>query len=315
MSVLILRVSERERLDNCLIKEGNIMFKGCYTAMVTPFDKEGQIDEAKFRELIDFQIENGVTGLVPCGCTGEAATLNHNEQKKLIKIAIEAVNKRVPVLAGTGSNSTQEALELTEYAKKSGADGALIITPYYNKPTPKGQIIHYESIAKAVDIPIVLYNVPSRTGICMLPETIATLNKIENIVAVKEASGSLEQVSQILSLCDITVLSGDDALTIPMMSIGAAGVVSVAGNIIPEEISAMVAAFIEGDVTRAKELHHKLYPVFKAMFIETNPISVKTAMKFMNVLNGALRLPLCAMTESNETKLKEALIEAGLIGR
>ncbi len=291
------------------------MFKGCYTAMVTPFDKEGQMDEAKFRELVDFQIENGVSGLVPCGCTGEAATLNHNEQKKLIKIAVEAVNKRVPVLAGTGSNSTQEALELSKYAEKVGADGALIITPYYNKPTPKGQIMHYEKIAAAVDIPIVLYNVPSRTGISLLPETIATLNKIDNIVAVKEASGSLEQVSQILSLCDITVLSGDDSLTIPMMAIGAAGVVSVAGNIIPEEISNMVAAFAEGDVSKAGELHHKLYPVFKSMFIETNPISVKTAMMFMDMLNGVLRLPLCSMIEANEGKLKKALIEAGLIGR
>lgn len=291
------------------------MFKGCYTAIVTPFDKEGQMDEAKFRELIDFQIENGISGLVPCGCTGEAATLNHNEQKKLIKIAIEAVNKRVPVLAGTGSNSTEEALELSKYAEKAGTDGVLVITPYYNKPTPKGQIMHYEKIAKAVDIPIVLYNVPSRTGISLLPETIATLNKIDNIVAVKEASGSLEQVSQILSLCDITVLSGDDALTIPMMSIGAAGVVSVAGNIIPEEISNMVAAFAEGDISKARELHYKLYPIFKSMFIETNPISVKTAMMFMDMLNGALRLPLCSMTEANEGKLKEALIEAGLIRR
>ncbi len=291
------------------------MFKGCYTAIVTPFDKEGQMDEAKFRELIDFQIENGISGLVPCGCTGEAATLNHNEQKKLIKIAIEAVNKRVPVLAGTGSNSTEEALELSKYAEKAGADGVLVITPYYNKPTPNGQIMHYEKIAKAVDIPIVLYNVPSRTGISLLPETIATLNKIDNIMAVKEASGSLEQVSQILSLCDITVLSGDDALTIPMMSIGAAGVVSVAGNIIPEEISNMVAAFAEGDISKARELHYKLYPIFKSMFIETNPISVKTAMMFMDMLNGVLRLPLCSMTEANEGKLKEALIEAGLIRR
>jgi 4-hydroxy-tetrahydrodipicolinate synthase len=291
------------------------MFKGCYTALVTPFGKAGQIDEAKFRELIDFQIENGVTGIVPCGCTGEAATLNHNEQKKLIKIAVEAVNKRVPVLAGTGSNSTQEAVELTEYAKKAGADGALIITPYYNKPTPKGQIMHYEAIAKAADIPIVLYNVPSRTGISMLPETIAELNKVENIVAVKEASGSLEQVSRILSLCDIIVLSGDDSLTIPMMSIGAKGVVSVASNIIPEEISNMVAAFSEGETDKAREIHYKLYPIFKAMFIETNPICVKTAMKMMDMLNGVLRLPLCEMTEANEAKLKEALIEAGLIRR
>jgi 4-hydroxy-tetrahydrodipicolinate synthase len=291
------------------------MFKGCFTAIVTPFDKKGQVDEAKFRELIDFQIENGVSGLVPCGCTGEAATLNHNEQKKLIKVAVEAVNKRVPVMAGTGSNSTQEAVELTEYAKKAGVDGALVITPYYNKPTPKGQIMHYESIAKAADIPVVLYNVPSRTGISMLPETIAELSKIDNIVAVKEASGSLEQVSKIKDLCDITVLSGDDALTLPMMSIGAEGVVSVAANIIPEEVSAMVSAFSNGEFIKARELHYKLYPIFKSMFIETNPISVKTAMMFMDLLNGELRLPLCSMTDENAAKLKEALIEAGLIRR
>jgi 4-hydroxy-tetrahydrodipicolinate synthase len=291
------------------------MFKGCFTAIVTPFDKEGQVDEAKFRQLIDFQIENGVSGLVPCGCTGEAATLNHNEQKKLIKVAVEAVNKRVPVMAGTGSNSTQEAVELTGYAKKAGVDGALVITPYYNKPTPKGQIMHYESIAKAADIPVVLYNVPSRTGISMLPETIAELSKIDNIVAVKEASGSLEQVSKIKELCDITVLSGDDALTLPMMSIGAEGVVSVAANIIPEEVSAMVSAFSNGEFIKARELHYKLYPIFKSMFIETNPISVKTAMMFMDLLNGELRLPLCSMTDENAAKLKEALIEAGLIRR
>lgn len=291
------------------------MFKGSFTALVTPFDKDGHIDEAKFGELIDFQIENGINGVVPCGCTGEAATLSHAEQKKLIKIAVEAVNKRVPVIAGTGSNSTEEALDLTEHAKKAGADGALIITPYYNKPTPKGQLLHYEKIAKAVDIPIILYNVPSRTGISMKPEVVAELSEIDNIVAIKEASGSLEQVSQILSLCNITVLSGDDSLTLPMLSVGAKGVISVAGNIVPEEVTNMVNAFFEGKTEKATELHYKLYPIFKGIFIETNPISVKTAMMFMDMLNGVLRLPLCPMTEENQEKLKDILIEAGLIRR
>ena len=291
------------------------MFKGSFTALITPFDKDGQIDEAKFRELIDFQIENGIEGIVPCGCTGEAATLSHPEQKRLIKITVEAVNKRVPVMAGTGSNSTDEAIGLTEHAKKAGADGVLIITPYYNKPTPRGQVLHYEKIATKVDIPIILYNVPSRTGVSMKPEVIAELSKIDNITAIKEASGSLEQVSQILSLCDIDVLSGDDSLTLPMMALGAKGVVSVAANVVPEEVSSMTKAFLEGNAEKAKELHFKLYPIFKAMFIETNPISVKTAMMFMDMLNGVLRLPLCAMTEENQKKLRSALIKAGLIRR
>ncbi len=291
------------------------MFKGAFTALVTPFDKEYKIDEAKFRELIDFQIENGIDGIVPCGCTGEAATLTHQEQKRLIKIAVEAVNKRVPVIAGTGSNSTEEAIDLTAYAKKAGADGALIITPYYNKPTPKGQFLHYERIAKEVDIPIVLYNVPSRTGISISPETVAKLNEIPNIVAIKEASGSLKQVNKILSLCDITVLSGDDFLTLPMLSVGAKGVVSVAGNIVPEEVSTMVNSYLEGKIEKAREIHYRLYSLFEAMFIETNPICVKTALKFMNMLNGVLRMPLCSMAEENEKRLKQILIDAGLIRR
>ncbi len=291
------------------------MFKGAFTAIVTPFDKNYQVDETKFRELIDFQIGNGINGLVPCGCTGEAATLTHQEQKKIIKIAVEAVNKRVPVIAGTGSNSTEETLDLTTYAEKVGADGALIITPYYNKPTPKGQILHYERIAKEVNIPIILYNVPSRTGISLSPEVVAKLNEIDNIVAIKEASGSLKQVNKILSLCDITVLSGDDFLSLPMLSVGAKGVISVAANIVPEEVSTLINSYLEGDIEKAKEIHFKLYPVFEGMFIETNPICVKTAMKLMNTLNGILRMPLCSMQEENEERLKQILIEAGLMRR
>lgn len=287
------------------------MFQGSFVALVTPF-KNGEIDEEKLRELVEFQIEQGTSGILPCGCTGEAATLTHEEQKRVIKIVIEAVNKRVAVLAGTGSNSTVEAYHLTQYAKEAGADAALVITPYYNKPTPEGQFRHYAKLAE-LGIPIILYNVPSRTGISMLPETIARLSKIENIVAIKEASGSLEQVTKILSLCDITVLSGDDSLTLPMMSIGGKGVISVAANIVPSEVAAMTAAFLDGSLQKAKDLHYKLFPLCKAMFIETNPIPVKTAMKLLGRLNGELRLPLCEIQPENEKKLKRALEEYGLI--
>lgn len=283
------------------------MYRGSFVALVTPFKDDGSLDEQKFRELIEFQIKNGTDGIVPCGCTGEAATLTHEEQKKVIKVAIDTVNKRVPVIAGTGSNSTEEAVDLTCYAKKAGANGALIITPYYNKPTPEGQYRHYEKIAKASNLPIMLYNVPSRTGISMLPETVARLSKIENIVAIKEASGSVDQTSQILSLCGICVLSGDDSMTLPLMAIGAQGVVSVVANITPREVSDMVKAYLNKDFEKAKKLHYLLFPLIKAMFIETNPIPVKTTMKIMGKLNGKLRLPLCAMEPKNEEKLKEVL--------
>lgn len=286
---------------------------GSFVALATPFNKDGTINEKKFAELIEFQIKNGTNGIVPCGCTGEAATLNHEEQKSLIKLAVEIVNKRVPVMAGTGSNSTDEALHLTHFAKKAGADCALLITPYYNKPTPEGQYRHYEMIAKNVDIPIVLYNVPSRTGISILPETVARLSKIKNIVAIKEASGSLDQVSQILSLCDITVLSGDDSLTLPILAVGGKGVVSVVANVAPSDVASMVAKFLKGDIEGAKKLHYKLLPLCKAMFIETNPICVKTAMGLMGLCDSYLRLPLCEMQPGNVSKLKEVMKSYKLI--
>lgn len=288
------------------------MFEGSIVAMVTPF-KDGKVDEDKIRELVEFHIKNGTAGIVPCGCTGEAATLTHEEQKRAIKITVEAVNRRVKVIAGTGSNSTAEALDLTAYAKEVGADGALLITPYYNKPTPEGQYRHYEKIAREVDIPIVLYNVPSRTGISMLPQTVARLSKIDNIVAIKEASGSLDQVSQILSLCDITVLSGDDSLTLPMMAVGGKGVISVVANIVPQDVVAMIEAFSKGDIQEAKRIHYKLLPLCKAMFYETNPIPVKTAMKMMGMITGELRMPLCSPTEETTARLKKALQDYGLI--
>jgi 4-hydroxy-tetrahydrodipicolinate synthase len=289
------------------------MFKGSFVALVTPHHADGSIDERRFRELIEFQIKNGTRGIVPCGCTGEAATMAHDEQKRMIKIAVEAVNKRVPVVAGTGSNNTTEALSLTVFAKKAGADGALIIAPYYNKPTPEGQYRHYEKIAKEVDIPIMLYNVPSRTGISMKPQTIARLSKIDNIVAIKEASGSMDQVSQILSLCDITVLSGDDSFTLPMMAVGAKGVVSVAANIIPKDVAYMVDLALDGKIEEAGEIHLKLMPIFKGLFIETNPIPVKTALSLMNKIEANWRLPLCEMASENLTRFKNILKEFGLI--
>lgn len=289
------------------------MFKGSFVAIVTPYKADGSIDEQKFRSLIEFQIKNGTSGIIPCGCTGEAATMAHAEQKRLIKITVESVNKRVPVIAGAGSNYTEEAVDLTKFAKKAGADGALSIMPYYNKPTPEGQYRHYEKIAKEADIPIVLYNVPSRTGISIQPETVARLSKIDNIVAIKEASGSLEQVSRILSLCGITVLSGDDSLTLPMISLGAKGVVSVAANIIPKEVAAMVSLAMEGKYEEARRLHFKLAPFFKGLFIETNPIPVKTAMALMDMIEANFRLPLCNMMSENEAKWKRILKETGLL--
>lgn len=288
------------------------MFKGSFVAIVTPF-KDGEVDEEKYRELIEFHIKNGTNGIVPAGCTGEAATLTHQEQKHLMEVAVEAVDKRVPVVCGTGSNSTAEAVDLTRHAKEVGADGALMITPYYNKPTPEGQYRHYEAVAREVDIPIMLYNVPSRTGISILPETVARLSRLDNIVAIKEASGSLDQVSKILSLCNITVLSGDDSLTLPMLACGAKGVVSVAANVIPKDVADMVAIFLKGDVDGARKLHYRMLPIFKAMFIETNPIPVKTALGLLGMIEPNLRLPLCPMREENLASLKKALQDYGLL--
>ncbi|MBU1083834.1 MAG: 4-hydroxy-tetrahydrodipicolinate synthase [Candidatus Omnitrophota bacterium] len=282
------------------------MFKGSYVALVTPF-KDGKVDEKKFRELIEFHIDKGTDGIVPCGCTGEAATMNMTEQKRLMKVAVEMSDKRIPVMAGTGSNNTAEAVELTVSAKKAGCDAALIITPYYNKPTPEGQYRHYEKIAKEADIPIMLYNVPSRTGISLSPATIARLNKIDNIVAIKEAGGSVQQVTEILSLCDIIVMSGDDSMTLPFMSVGAKGVVSVVANIIPEKIRKLTQSYLDGEEEISRSVHYEIVDLCRAMFIETNPIPVKTAMDMMGMLEAEWRLPLCEMTPENSEQLREVL--------
>ncbi len=290
------------------------MFRGAIVAIVTPF-KDGRVDEEALRKLIEFQIESGTDGIVPCGTTGESATLSHEEHDRVIEITVEAVRKRVPVIAGTGSNSTKEAIRLTEHAYKVGADGALLVTPYYNKPTQEGLYQHYKAIADAVPVPIILYNVPGRTGGNILPETDARLAKISNIVGIKEASGDLKQISRVVELCgdDFAVLSGDDFTVLPVLAVGGRGVISVVSNIIPEDMAAMIDAFDDGDLDRARGLHHRMRPVMDACFLETNPIPVKAALAMMGKIEYELRLPLCGMSDANNEKLKQSLTDYGLI--
>jgi len=288
------------------------MLGGSVVALVTPF-RNGEVDLGKLKELVEFHIKEGTNAISPCGTTGESATLTHEEHERVISEVVQQVRGRIPVVAGTGSNSTREALRLTHYAKKAGANAALIVTPYYNKPTQEGLYRHYKALAEGVDIPIVVYNVPSRTGVSISPETVARLGEFKNVVAIKEASGSLDQVSDILRLCKITVLSGDDSLTLPILSLGGKGVVSVAANIVPGDTARLVDSFLKGDAAEAVRLHHKLFPLCKAMFIETNPIPVKTAMRLLGRLNGELRMPLCEMSKENETRLGKALRDYGLL--
>lgn len=288
------------------------MFKGSLVALVTPF-KNGEVDYKKLKELVEFHITHGTNGIVPCGTTGESATLSIEEHERVIAEVVSIVAGRIPVLAGAGSNNTVEALRLTRHAKKVGASGALLITPYYNKPTPEGLYRHYKLIAEEVDIPIVIYNVPSRTGISILPETVEKLAQIKNIVGIKEASGSIDQVTQILQLCNITVLSGDDSLTLPMMSVGAKGVISVVANVVPADTVALTKYCLEGNYEAARKVHYKLFSLSKGMFIETNPIPVKTALKLLGRINGEMRLPLCEMTKENEHKLAGILKSYGLV--
>lgn len=290
--------------------------KGVYPALITPFKKGGEIDEAGYRSNIDFVIEGGVSGIVPCGCTGEAATLRFEEQKRLLNIAVDQANGRVPVMGGSGSNNTSEAVELTKYAEDAGANGAMLITPYYNKPVDAGQIAHYKKIAESVDIPIILYNVPSRTGINMKPSVVAGLSKVDNIVGIKEASGILGQVAEIVELTrnnkkPFVVLSGDDNLTIPIMSVGGKGVVSVAANVLPKEVSLMVKYQEEGDTKKALDLYYKLLPVMRGLFIETNPIPVKAAANMLGLAAGPMRLPLTPMAPENQKKLEAMLTTLG----
>jgi 4-hydroxy-tetrahydrodipicolinate synthase len=291
------------------------MFKGSIVAIATPF-KNGKLDEKKLKDLIELHIKSGTSGIVPCGTTGESATLSFAEHDRVIEIAIEQVKKRVPVMAGTGSNSTEEAIMLTKHAAKAGADASLQVSPYYNRPTQKGLYEHFKAIADSVNIPIVLYNIASRTGVNIEPETIARLaTDCKNIVGVKEASGSLDQMSRIKALCpaNFDLISGDDSLTLPVLSIGGTGIISVVANIVPKDVANLVSEFEKGNLKKAQEIHFKLLPLIKAIFIETNPIPVKTAMGLMGMCEPDLRLPLCEMLPENLEKLKKALKEYGLI--
>lgn len=282
-----------------------MIFKGSMVALVTPF-KDGAVDEKALKGLIDFQIKNGTSAIVPCGTTGESATLSYEEHDRVIELTIQHVNGRVPVIAGTGANSTDEAIMLTKHARKAGAQASLQVNPYYNRPTQKGLYLHFKAIADAVDIPIILYNIASRTGVNMEPETCAKLARdCKNIVGVKEASGSLEQMARVKSICpkDFLLISGDDALTLPVMAIGGVGVISVVANIIPRDTADLCAAFDKGDLVKARELYYKTLPLVKAMFIETNPIPVKTAMGLMKLCSADLRLPMCEIGSESREKL------------
>ncbi|HIA46744.1 MAG TPA: 4-hydroxy-tetrahydrodipicolinate synthase [Candidatus Hydrogenedentes bacterium] len=289
------------------------MYSGSFVALVTPFKDNFDIDFDAYGRLIDMQLENGTHGIVPAGCTGEAATLTHDEQKKLISFAINRIAGKVPVVAGTGSNNTAETLDFTQYAKDAGADGALMITPYYNKPTREGIIAHYTTVADKIELPIMLYNVPGRTQLKMEPETIATLAKHPNIVSVKEACGSVDQVSQIRSQSDINVMSGDDPLTLPMMAVGASGVVSVAANVVPDKVAALTNAFHAGDLQKAQEIHYEILPLNKALFAETNPMPVKKILAEMGLIKNVLRLPLTPMLPQKYDAIKSIVAQYGLI--
>jgi len=287
-------------------------WQGVYTAMVTPFSN-GAVDYARLEELVEMQISGGVSGLVPVGTTGESPTLSVKEHLKVIDVVIRKSAGRCQIIAGTGANSTAEAIELTLEAKKMGADATLQVTPYYNKPTQEGLYRHFSAVADTAGLPVVLYNVPGRSGVPINIETVARLSRNANITAIKEAGGSVERVSQILDACDITVLSGDDSLTIPMMAVGATGIISVASNLIPGELAAMVNAFAGGDVAGAMKLHRFYYPLFRDLFIETNPIPVKAAMAMKNLVEEEYRLPLCRMSEGNRAKLQTTLEKCGIL--
>lgn len=291
-----------------------LILQGSMVALVTPF-RNDQIDEPALKRLIELQVEGGTSAIVPCGTTGESATLSFDEHERVIELAVQAVRGRIPVIAGTGSNNTREAIRLTKHAKEAGADAALLISPYYNKPTQRGLTLHFKAIAEAVDLPLIVYNIASRTAVNIEPETFAQLAAIKNIVAVKESSGNLEQMSRILQLTQgkLTLLSGDDALTLPVLAIGGTGVISVAANLVPRDVAAMVAAFRAGRQEEALQRHQRLAPLVKALFLETNPIPVKTAMGLLGMIEPELRLPLCGMSEANEARLRQALEAYGLL--
>jgi 4-hydroxy-tetrahydrodipicolinate synthase len=292
-----------------------MQFKGAFTALVTPFSN-GAVDEEAYRNLIEWQVKSGINGVVPCGTTGESATLSHAEHKEVIRICVDQVKGRVPVLAGAGSNNTAEAVELARFAKEAGADGALLITPYYNKPTQEGLYQHFKRIAAEVSLPYILYNVPSRTSVNLLPATVARLYKdIPDVLGIKEATGDLNQVSQVLEKCgpDFQVLSGDDFTVLPLLSVGGCGVISVVSNILPGTMSAMTSAWFAGDIPTARKLHFELAPFSRVMFLETNPIPAKTALSLMGRIKLELRLPLVPMGEANAETLRAFLKDNSLL--
>jgi 4-hydroxy-tetrahydrodipicolinate synthase len=290
-------------------------FQGSFVAMVTPF-RDGKVDEAKLRELVEFHVSHGTDGLIPCGTTGESPTLNHDEHKRVVETVIEAARGRIKVVAGTGSNSTSEAIDLTKHAERAGANGALVVNPYYNKPTQEGLYRHYRAVAESVAIPIVAYNIQSRTAVNVETDTLARLARdVRNIVGVKEASGSLDQMSQVILACgpDFSVLSGDDNITLPLLAIGGSGVVSVIANILPRETSDMVHAALDGDWKRARDLHYRLFPLARAAFLETNPIPIKEAMAMAGMIEPEFRLPMCRMSDANREKLRAILKAYALV--
>jgi 4-hydroxy-tetrahydrodipicolinate synthase len=290
------------------------VFEGVLTALVTPF-RDGALDERALRELVEFQVSAGVDGIVPCGSTGEAATLSHDEHRRVVEVAVATARGRVPVLAGTGSNSTSEAIELTLHAKEAGADGALLISPYYNKPTAAGIIEHYAAIARETAFPLVVYNIPGRTASNILPETMAQLAELQQVVGVKEASGDLNQVSRLILRCpaDFVVLAGDDALTLPILSIGGHGVISTVSNLAPAEMVEMVRAFRAGDLARARQVHMRLLPLIDGIFCETNPIPVKAALAMRGMIRDELRLPLVPLSEGHRDRLQLLLKALGFL--
>lgn len=291
------------------------MFRGAITALVTPF-RNGTIDEEAYRAFIEWQIEQGINGLLPCGTTGESATLSHEEHEAAIRICIEQVKGRVPVLAGAGSNNTAEAIRLTRFAKKAGADAALLISPYYNKPTQEGLFQHFKAINDAVDLPLFVYNVPGRTGSNVLPCTMARMfRELPHVVGAKEATGNLVQISEVAEQCgdDFALLSGDDLTALPTFSVGGKGVISVTSNVLPAKVAAMCAAWDKGDAALARRLHFELMPMNRALFLESNPIPVKTALHFMGRMSGEFRLPLCPLGEQYVPQLRAAMEQAGLL--
>jgi len=284
-------------------------FQGSFVAMVTPF-RNGKVDEAKLRELVELHVANGTDGLIPCGTTGESPSLNHDEHRRVVEIVVEAARGRIRVVAGTGSNSTAEAIDLTKHAERAGASGALVVNPYYNKPTQEGLYRHFRAVAESVAIPVLVYNIQSRTAVNVETDTMARLARdVRNIVGVKEASGSLDQMSHVVAACgpDFSVLSGDDNITLPLLAIGGSGVVSVIANIVPRETADLVHAALDGDWKRARDLHYRLFPLARAAFLETNPIPIKEAMAMAGMIEPEFRLPMCRMSDANREKLRAIL--------